>query len=55
MVNWILENNIKELNVGGSSETKSPGAYQAAFNIITQLLQRPELTKATLKTRINQC
>ena len=27
LVHWILENNIKVLNVGGQRETKNPGIY----------------------------
>lgn len=46
--NWILENNIKELNVGGPSETKSPGIYKATFDLIARVLQHPKLTPEVL-------
>ncbi len=39
ILDWISENNITELNIAGPRESKSPGIYLKAKNIIYELIK----------------
>ena len=38
LIDWIVAHGIKDLNVGGPNEEKSPGIYVATFNFMTEFL-----------------
>jgi hypothetical protein len=40
IIEWIIKNNIRELNFAGPRESKIKGIYEIAFNIIYKLLNR---------------
>lgn len=47
VANWIIAHGIKDLNVGGPNEKKSPGIYEATRAFIKSLLLHPKLNVDT--------
>lgn len=45
LVDWIVTHRIRDLNIGGPNEQKSPGVYQVTFDLTTELLLHPKLNK----------
>jgi Circularly permutated YpsA SLOG family len=39
ILSWLAEHDVRTLNVAGPSETSEPGIYNAAFQLLTKLVQ----------------
>lgn len=40
VANWIVNNNIRRLNVAGPRESQTPGIYDLAYDVLHQLLKQ---------------
>lgn len=49
VVNWIIKNNIRKLNVAGPRASQTVGIYDAAYDVLQQLLKHQLLNQNTLK------
>ena len=41
IMSWLRQNQIRKLNIAGPKESKRPGAYEAALNLLRRLLIEP--------------